>query len=345
MLHIILLILKIIAIILLSVLGLLLFLILIVLLVPIRYRVTAGFGEKLDLEGRAGWLFHILHANVKVTDGKQHIKLHIFGFVIYDSLHSKKDRRKRGGSGRTAQRVKEREAPDSPPRHAKIPTEDGKEAQIARIPTEDRKETVMDRGTYSEITSRLSEEPGTSEGIHDEDSGPESGREEGRNENIFRKILRKIKGFYHGIIRFFVRLKEKLKHLFSTLLSVKHKVGLILDFLKDEINKKAFRISYASLIKLLKHILPVKFKAHVTFGTGDPCSTGKALGLFGFLYGFYGEHVSITPDFENKVLEGNLYARGRIRLFTILIIVIKLLLDKKVKQLVKNYKILKEALS
>jgi hypothetical protein len=64
----------------------------------------------------------------------------------------------------------------------------------------------------------------------------------------------------------------------------------------------------------------------------------------GILYGFYGDRVVIIPDFENKVFEGKHYARGRIRLITLLIIVIKLISDKRFKRLKSNFLILKEAL-
>jgi hypothetical protein len=113
----------------------------------------------------------------------------------------------------------------------------------------------------------------------------------------------------------------------------------------DEINRTAFGTAWKSLIRLLKHLSPTKLVAEIIFGTGDPCSTGQILGVLAFFYGMYGEHVSLTPDFENKILEGKLYARGRIRLITVLIIVVKLLIDKKFKEMMNNFKTLKEALS
>ena len=78
------------------------------------------------------------------------------------------------------------------------------------------------------------------------------------------------------------------------------------------------------------------------FGTGDPCSTGKVLGVLSLIYGLYGEHIEITPDFNNKVLEGNFNVKGRIRLVRIIIIVTKLLLDKRFKRLKNNFSRLKE---
>ena len=42
--------------------------------------------------------------------------------------------------------------------------------------------------------------------------------------------------------------------------------------------------------------------------------TGQVLAGLSMPYPFWGEHVSIIPDFEQKVLEGSLYIKGRIRI-------------------------------
>jgi hypothetical protein len=157
-------------------------------------------------------------------------------------------------------------------------------------------------------------------------------------------IIEKIKGVKERISTFFRELKNKIVKLYDTVVNIRNKIGLISAFIKDKLNREGFRITYSSLKKLLKHILPTRLKSRIIFGTGDPCSTGQALGAMGILYSFYGDKVQIIPDFENKVFEGKHYARGRIRLATLLIIVIKLLLDKRFQQLKRNFQILKEAL-
>jgi len=163
-------------------------------------------------------------------------------------------------------------------------------------------------------------------------------------ESIFHKFFMKIKNLKDRIKAFFAGLKDKIVNILKTAANIKHKIHLILEFIKDEYNRQGFKITYRSLRKILKHILPRKLKSRIVFGTGDPCSTGQALGAMGILYSFYGDRIQIIPDFENKIFEGKHYARGRIRLVTLLIIVIKLILDKRFKQLKNNFQILKEAL-
>lgn len=168
---------------------------------------------------------------------------------------------------------------------------------------------------------------------------------------ILKKLKEKIISFFTGvknkviaIKNKFAELKEKVINLFKSASNLKHKIKLISDFIKDEINRQGFKITYSSLKRLIKHILPRKLKSRIVFGTGDPCSTGQALGVMSILYSFYGDKIQIIPDFEHKIFEGKHYARGRIRLITLLIIVVKLILDKRFQQLKKNYQILKEAL-
>jgi hypothetical protein len=124
----------------------------------------------------------------------------------------------------------------------------------------------------------------------------------------------------------------------------KEKGNLAVQFLKDEINRQGFGAIGLSLRRMMRHMAPKKLKGKIVFGTGDPCTTGQTLGVLGVLYSIYGDRIEIIPDFEEKRLEGSLMAGGRIRLITVLIIVIKLILDRRFKQLRSNWKTVKEAL-
>jgi hypothetical protein len=168
----------------------------------------------------------------------------------------------------------------------------------------------------------------------------------GRQERIsfFKKVQERFRRFRDQLVSTFLKWKAKMGQIFSTVSSLRFKMDLILKFLRDELNKEGIHLTFSSLKKLLKHIMPTKLKSKLTFGTGDPCSTGQALGAMSILYSFYGDRIQITPDFERNILEGEHFARGRIRLVTILIIVVKLIFDKRFKQLKNNFIILKEAL-
>jgi hypothetical protein len=85
-------------------------------------------------------------------------------------------------------------------------------------------------------------------------------------------------------------------------------------------------------------------KGEVRLGTGDPCTTGYLLGAISIGYGFYGESIKVIPDFENEVYEGQVFAKGRIRTITLLIICIKLIIDSNFRTLLKKFNKFKEEL-
>jgi len=58
--------------------------------------------------------------------------------------------------------------------------------------------------------------------------------------------------------------------------------------------------------------------------------------------GLYKNSVQIIPDFEEEVIKGNFYCRGRIQSIILLIIGVKLILNRDIKNLIKNFQTLKE---
>ena len=74
--------------------------------------------------------------------------------------------------------------------------------------------------------------------------------------------------------------------------------------------------------------LPQKLNAKIIFGFEDPYYTGKVLGWTAALIPIYGDHINITPDFEKRILKGELKIKGRIRRYKILYLLWKVYKDK-----------------
>jgi len=347
MISVILTILKIIGIFALAVIGILLIILLAVLFVPVRYRINASHGEILELDAVVSWLFHFVHARFSLKESKRRLLIRILGILIYDS--SRPSGRKFKRTGRNDDKVNDNDTGnDIKCDIDKIICND--------ISKTDRNEAYKDKQknepasskdantSYNDDSKNNEKYLLKSEDGHEKPVRSKTGKDDkdrkisgGKIKRFFRKIKSAIAGF-------FKRITDRIRKLIQTLGTVKHKISLILDFLRNDVNKEGFRFTYDSIKKLLKHIKPTKLKSRLIFGTGDPCSTGQILGLFGILYSFYGNDLNITPDFEKKIFEGSLYARGRIRLWTILVIVVRFLLDKRFKDLKMNYQLLKEAL-
>lgn len=159
--------------------------------------------------------------------------------------------------------------------------------------------------------------------------------------NKLIKILNKLKSFFN-------LLKSILLKIYNFLLGIKsdknskNKVSKIISFLKN--NKLGIKAIKNAIKKLLKHIKPKKFNGDIEFGTGDPSQTGQILGAISIFYGKYGKHIKLTPVFENKTLNGNVFLKGRIRLLTVAIIVLGLVFNEEFKSFLNNFNELKEEL-
>ena len=102
-------------------------------------------------------------------------------------------------------------------------------------------------------------------------------------------------------------------------------------FLANETHKRAFRRAVRELRRLLVFLFPKKLKAEVRFGFEDPAYTGYALAWISLLYPAIGDHIDLEPDFQHKILKGNIYAEGKLRVLYIIIPLWNLVWDKDVR--------------
>ena len=88
---------------------------------------------------------------------------------------------------------------------------------------------------------------------------------------------------------------------------------------------------------LVKMILPRKIKGWLRFGTGDVYTEGQYLTYLCFVYPLYAGKFDIIPEWEEEVIEVDATFSGKIRMFAMLLIGLKLLFSKKVKALLRNF--------
>ena len=133
---------------------------------------------------------------------------------------------------------------------------------------------------------------------------------------------------------------EKVKCTFSKICDTIKKIKSEYDFYKalwDRPEGKAAAKNVLRQVKyLVKKIKPSKIEGDVVFGTGDPATTGQAIGAIAAIYGFFPEKLHITPDFEEKRYEGNLHVKGKFRLIHFLVIAVRLIADRNCRYVVKK---------
>ena len=102
-------------------------------------------------------------------------------------------------------------------------------------------------------------------------------------------------------------------------------------FATDDRTKAARSLAWSQLKGFLVKLLPNKVRGDLRFGTDDPALTGEILGGISIFYPLFMDNVKVVPDFQETVLEGELYLKGRIRLLTVAQIAWRLYRDKNVR--------------
>ena len=128
---------------------------------------------------------------------------------------------------------------------------------------------------------------------------------------------------------------EKIQYTISR---VCDKISMIKATLENDIFKRAFLLVKTKLIKVIRMLLPDRFRSSLVLGTGDPATTAELMGVFAMLYPLLYNKVSFTPDFESKVIEGDVHLRGHITAFTIIYSAAVCYFNKDVKKVIKRFK-------
>ena len=299
MIHILFLILKIIGWILLFLLVILLLLILTILFYPVRYRLSAKGENTLDTlvaDGKVSWLFHLISGSASYEHGELKWKLRL----AWKKFASSKEEQNETSEKSVAPDPLEKE-----------PLEDEKKSEIKDNPPE--KDVKIDKA--SEKGTKIEKEPGI-----EKESGTEKtkAREERRPENV--QTESKLK-----------KIKYTFQKLCGTIKKAGEKKEFLTAFLTYEKHQRAFEAVKKELCHLLHVLKPKKLQANVTFGFSDPSWTGYLLAFLGSIYGLIGEYVQIQPDFEERKLEGNASAEGKIRVIYFAVPAWKLFWNKDVK--------------
>lgn len=109
--------------------------------------------------------------------------------------------------------------------------------------------------------------------------------------------------------------------------------------LTDEHNKAVVRKVWSEFCYLFRHFKFRKIKTDFVFATGDPATTGQALGVLCMIPMLYRYEFNAVPDFEadSPYIKGTFCVAGKVRLIHVLMTVLRLILDKEVRIVVKKF--------
>ncbi len=349
-------ILKVVGIVLLVVLGVLLAALLLILFVPIRYEAKASYDERPLGSATASWLLHLVSFRIDYEDDLKY-SLRVLGINVFRN----KPKEDTGHEGAAPPGETELREEESPPKDEnlkefweEVPGESEKEAR--QEAHEEAREEYEAEVTFEETaaTDERLEHPATELDIGEEqerstdaeilrewDKAEEMG-EELREESPLRSIRPAMQRLFRDIKEFFVRIghviKERVHYLRVELWeAAMEKRDWLVWLLTEPANVATRHLLWRQLKKLLRHIKPRKVEGDVKFGFDDPYITGRILVAISPFYGLYGESFTVTPVFDESVIEGKVRLKGRVRVFTVLVIIIRMMMDKNFRYLLSRF--------
>ena len=274
-LHILLIILKIIGIIIAVLLGLILLLLVILLCVPVRYRMEALMpGEIKESTVRGRVTWLLRLIRIDASFEEQELKWRVR--IAWKSFGSEPKKEVTHGEENTDREETRKEQ--------RVESSRG----LPKVEKESAEEkTIVENSEKPEKTDKI------------EKKEEKTGR--------FEKIK-------CTIVKFCDKIKHTVGHAEEKLESLSEKKDKIIKELEDPVHQKAFSKAKKETGKLLKRWKPKVIKGTVRFGFEDPCHTGQALAAFSIIYPFIGEFLSIEPNFERRILKGDIKVRGGFRM-------------------------------
>lgn len=304
MLHIIGLILRILGICLLGIIGFLLLLLCILLFVPVRYELRAEFpgeirGSKVNF--RLTWLLHLLSAKARYEEQELTWRVRVAW---------KKFAKAEMPVGETEEEPDIEKAADAK-----------QEPDAKQALDEKEKSDIKEASDIKGISEDSSKKRTKRE-------NQENGKKE-KKPSVYERLNQKIITIWRKIKYTFVKICGKIKGKAKNISDTKDAIQI---FLNDEVHRSAFRKIKKELIWMKRLLKPKIFRVRLNYGFEDPCLTGQVLGLLGMVYPFVGDNMEIEPDFEQKVLQGDIHIKGRIRMIHLAVFGVKLFIHKETRK-------------
>ena len=304
--HIVWLILKIIGAILGGLIGLLLLLLLLIIFVPIRYKIRLKVDKSVETDSYISWLLHIIHISIQYHEKQMKYCLRIFGIPV---RKNKKENDNEIGKNKQRRKPSEKNA---------------KQKTKEKVNKKTKKSTASNKTVSEKRETKYTEKRKDKKGFHP---------------------IQKLKSLIHAI-------REKVHHIPLICIKIKHRIiklnqkkKKVLAFVKDEGTRSTIKKFIRRTFEILKYIAPTKLRGYIRYGTGDPCQTGQILGIISILRAYFNTKISIYPVFEEKIIEADLTAHGRMRVVRFLRVGGSLYFDKEVKKFIAAGKQLKEELN
>ena len=331
MIHILFMILKALGILLLVLLFLVLLIVCTVLFLPFCYRAQVLKEEEgfacVKASGRVSWLFGAVALTASYEEQKPEAQILLFGA----SLETWKRRLKKIRRGEASvPRTEENETENA------LEAEKTAEKQAAGAETQ----KAPDQKEKQQKVTAQKEQP---EQEQEPDAPKKSILERffGRIEYLPEKLLNLASRLLQTAFRLLelpFRLLEKLEQKIQAGRRLKRKWESVKKFFRSKMFREALLHAKKEVLYFLKKAAPKKVTGTVRFGFNDPALTGETLGILGMIYGKLPKDLSIQPDFEQEILQGDVRMKGSFQAVTAAGIALRLFRDQNLRKTIRHFK-------
>lgn len=341
-------------------------------------------GNDIRAEGEASWLIHFISLRFWYRDGKTPYILRIAGIkILPGKIKEKQERKGKQKAGAKHKNKKttrksnkttaENESKDSVVKGGRdflikndADRADAGEEKLEDVQKVDLKKDIEDK-TYPLKTAER--EPDIEINENKENIKPDIELGENKTEtkkdikqnkknnkqknkdkqkqSLWKNIVSKLKGLMQipkKIADIFKKVSDAVKKIFAAVRSGKEKAVLVKEFVFGRECLDFVCVVRDNVLHLWRHIKPKLLRIDMTIGFDDPAVTGQVLGVIAAFCGAAGIMPCVTPDFEKRVFESDIEIKGRVTVFVLLKILIKVYFCEELKEFKKSYKSIREVL-
>lgn len=309
-----------------------------VLFVPVRYHFNVSYYENdLSVYGGLYWLLHVLSFRVKYSGKETEYLFKIFGIKIFPGKEKKKTSILKG---KDLKKTKNKETENKETKNNKEDVENKRKINLLK--TSDMEVRKADKSIKADKNIK------TDENKTDKNIINENREKENKTTGIKRKkITLNIKNITHIFEKIKAAVKNIIngvKHIYAALNTGKDKAVIVKEFVLGDKSRNLICFVRDNVLHLWRYIRPRYLRAAIVYGFDDPALTGQVLGVIAAFCGMTGIMPGITPDFEKKIFEGEIEIKGRIMVFVLLKIMVKVYLSEEIREFKKEYDRIREVL-
>ncbi|MGN0482985.1 MAG: DUF2953 domain-containing protein [Lachnospiraceae bacterium] len=313
----VLLVLKIIGIILLCLLAFVILIVGVLMFVPVCYQGRIQYTDKLEADGKVTFLLRIFQIQFQKNVSGFRVWLRIFGFKKMMSEEKKEDTEEAF--------VQQKETFETEKGQSLEPEknfEEEERTQEQHYSQEKKEDEAKDRSEEKSNLKKKKKRKAKKEKKEEDEFG----------ENFDQELDEKLAELEKE------EKRETKPNFQSKIQDGKEKISDIKGIINDEANREMVRKILREIKYLIHHYGPRRLKGHISYSTGNPAWTGMATGLVSLVPLVYQKECSILPDFQSDVpyAEGELYAKGHIRLIHAIVAFIRTYRNPNVRKWIKQ---------